>query len=294
MFPIEGVVDSSGRISPYLASGIKSVSRSAFLISRCIWSIFLHSWIAISRWRFLYAWIPQQGTIVHLVPASLIDECKKVMEPEYYELYDEAKRSDWGDGWWAEKDKELKQLTVRLLAPVHPRKASRTRAPPSKTRWRLSSRCWARWSSDISSWRGRCVSGAWVRRSCRSLRTSERVWRGRRPPWSRIIAARSPSARRTSGCTTWCGDDMKAAGTHCVRKNMLGTARSHVDGAGEGQYGGSGGCTCACWNEVQIIRENGRELFEARYLKDIVNARFNSSSVPTLQNRFIPSVPKIY
>ena len=41
---------------------------------------------------------------MHRVPASLIDECKKVMEPEYYELYDEAKQ----------KDKELKQLTKSI------------------------------------------------------------------------------------------------------------------------------------------------------------------------------------
>lgn len=112
VFPIEGVVDSSGRISPYLTSEIKSMYLIDFFAQ-------LDRYFAVT---FPLCVDPT---------ASLIDECKKVMEPEYCALYDEAKQ----------KDAELKQLTVRLSISVHPRKASRTRAPPSRTRWRPSSRC---------------------------------------------------------------------------------------------------------------------------------------------------------
>lgn len=226
VFPIEGVVDSSGRISPYLASGIKSMYLIDFFAQ-------LDRYFAVT---FPLCVDPTSG---------LIDECKKVMEPEYYELYDEAKQ----------KDKELKQLTKSIedtsttiedtLATLEPMLSSLKQRHQQLER-KLQE------SSDI-------------RESLKGEKTTvESDYRS-------AFTFGSENQRmllELTACEKTCSE------LHEVMSMVL--ARDNME------------------EVVDIIRENGRELFEARYLKDIVNARFNSSSVPTLQSRFIPSVPKIY
>ena len=42
-----------------------------------------------------------------------------------------------------------------------------------------------------------------------------------------------------------------------------------------------------------MIRENGRQLFQARYLKDVVNTRFSSTANMPNAKRIVPHVPKL-
>lgn len=44
---------------------------------------------------------------------------------------------------------------------------------------------------------------------------------------------------------------------------------------------------------VDIIRENGRQLFHARYLKDVVNTRFSSAANMPSVKRIMPQVPRL-